>query len=153
MSNTYTQIHIQVVFAVKNRQALIGNKWEQELYKYITGIIKNNGHKLLQINGMQDHIHILIGLRPNQALADLIKQVKQDSSIWINKNSFTNHQFSWQAGYGAFSYAKPEIQQVIKYIQSQEEHHRKKTFIEEYKELLISFDIDFDEIYIFKEVE
>jgi REP-associated tyrosine transposase len=152
MANTYTQIHIQVVFSVQNRQSLIQKDWRNRLYKYITGIIKNNGHKLLQINGTEDHIHILIGLRPNQSLSELIKKVKQDSSLWVNNNRLTNNQFSWQAGYGAFSYAKPDVQNVIRYIQNQEIHHKKKTFIEEYKELLKIFNIDFNEEYIFKSV-
>jgi REP-associated tyrosine transposase len=149
MANTYTQIHIQAVFAVQNRQALIKTEWEEDLYKYITGIVKNNGHKLLQINGMPDHLHLLLGLRPDQSLSDLMKQVKQNSSAWINKNKFANHKFSWQAGYGAFSYAKSDVARVIKYIQEQKSHHEKVTFIEEYTELLEAFDIDFDNQYIF----
>ena len=153
MANTYTQIHIQLVFAVQNRQALIKDSWSSDLYKYITGIIQNNGHKLLQINGTHDHIHILIGLRPIQALSELVKQIKQDSSSWVNKNGISRHRFSWQAGYGAFSYAKSEIPQVIKYIKNQEEHHRKKTFSEEYIDLLTTFEIDFDKQYVFKDVE
>ena len=153
MANTYTQIHIQLVFAVQNRRALIKDNWRSDLYKYITGIIQNNGHKLLQINGTQDHIHILIGLRPIQALSDLVKQIKQDSSSWINKNGISKHRFSWQSGYGAFSYAKSEIPQVIKYIKNQEEHHRKKTFSEEYIDLLTTFEIDFDKQYVFKDIE
>ncbi len=112
MANTYTQIHIQVVFAVQNRQSLIKNEWKDELYKYITGIIQNHNHKLLQINGMPDHIHILFGMRPKQSLSDLMKQVKQDSSKWINSKGFVNGKFSWQAGFGAFSYAKNLIFQM-----------------------------------------
>lgn len=150
MANTYTQIHIQIVFAVQNRQSLIQKEWRQELYKYITGIVQNNNHKMLQINGMPDHIHLLIGLRPSQSLSDLMKQVKGDSSEWINKKGFTRTRFSWQAGYGAFSYAKSQVPNVVRYIQHQEEHHRKKTFTEEYLDFLKAFEIEYDERYIFQ---
>lgn len=152
MANTYTQIHIQTVFAVRNRQCLINKNWEDDLYKYITGIIQNNDHKLLQINGMPDHIHIFFGMRPKQSLSDLMKKVKENSSEWINKKGFLNDRFSWQAGYGGFSYAKSEVPQVIRYIQNQKAHHKKKTFAEEYLDFLKSFDIDYDERYLFKPV-
>ena len=115
MANTYTQIHIQTVFAVKNRQSLISNEWKNELYKYITGIIQNNDHKVLQINGVADHIHIFFGMRPTQSLSDLMKQVKQDSSKWINKHVLVRGKFSWQAGYGAFSYSKSDVPKIIEY--------------------------------------
>jgi len=113
MANTYTQIHIQAVFAVQNRQSIIQNEWKNELHKYITTIIQNDDYKLLQINSMPDHIHTFFGMRPNQSLSDLMKKVKGGSSAWINKNNFTKSQFSWQEGYGAFSYAKSQIPQVI----------------------------------------
>ena len=128
MANTYTQIHIQVVFAVQNRESLIKELWKDDLYKYITGIIQNNNHKVLQINGVADHIHILFGMRPTQSLSDLMKQVKQDSSKWINKQGLVNGKFSWQSGFGAFSYSKSEVPKIIRYIKNQEEHHRKITF-------------------------
>ena len=115
--------------------------------------VQNNGHKMLQINGMPDHVHMLIGIRPVQSLSDLMKQVKQDSSKWINQQGFVNGKFSWQAGYGAFSYSKSQLPQVINYIQNQELHHKKKTFQEEYLEFLDKFDIDYDERYIFKPIE
>ena len=152
MANTYTQIHIQVVFAVKYRQALIGELWKKRLYKYISGIIHNNGHKMLQINGMPDHIHILIGMRPVQALSDLIKLIKQDSSKWINQNGLVNRNFSWQQGYGAFSYSKSQLPVVINYIQNQEEHHKRITFINEYMGMLNAHSIKFDERFIFKSI-
>tara|TARA_R110002073_G_scaffold335881_2_gene529330 strand:- start:1645 stop:2106 length:462 start_codon:yes stop_codon:yes gene_type:complete len=152
MANTYTQIHIQVVFAVQNRQSLIKNEWKDELYKYITGIIQNHNHKLLQINGMPDHIHILFGMRPKQSLSDLMKQVKQDSSKWINSKGFVNGKFSWQAGFGAFSYAKSDISNVIDYIKNQEQHHKSITFQKEYLHLLKEFNIEYDERYILKSV-
>lgn len=152
MANTYTQIHIQTVFAVNNRQCLISSKWEDELFKYITGIIQNYGHKVLQINGTSDHIHILFGMRPNQSLSDLMKNVKQDSSAWINKKGYINGRFSWQAGFGAFSYSKSEVPRVIEYIQNQKQHHKKESFIDEYLRFLKEYEIDFDERYILKSV-
>ena len=152
MANTYTQVHIQVVFAVKNRSSLIHATWEDALFRYITGIIQNHGHRVLQVNGMPDHVHILFGMKPDQALSDLIKQVKQDSSKWINQQGYVQGKFSWQAGYGAFSYSKSQIPRVVRYIQNQKEHHKKKTFREEYLEFLKAFEIDFNEGYIFNEV-
>jgi REP element-mobilizing transposase RayT len=152
MANTYTQIHIQVVFAVQNRQSLIKNEWKDELYKYITGIVQNNNHKVLQINGMHDHIHILFGMRPTQSLSDLMKQVKQDSSKWINTKEFVNGEFLWQSGFGAFSYSKSELPNVINYIKNQELHHKSKSFQEEYLQFLKEFHIEFDERYIFKPI-
>ena len=152
MANTYTQVHIQVVFAVKNRSSLIHATWEDALFRYITGIIQNHGHRVLQVNGMPDHVHILFGMKPDQALSDLIKQVKQDSSKWINQQGYVQGRFSWQAGYGAFSYSKSQIPRVVRYIQNQKEHHKKKTFREEYLEFLKAFEIDFNEGYIFKDV-
>jgi len=131
MANTYTQIHIQAVFTVQNRECIIGKQWKEELYKYITGIIQNHNHKLLIINGMPDHIHVLFGMRPSQSLSDLLQDIKGDSSEWVNNRKFLRSKFSWQEGYGAFSYGKSQIQQVIQYIQKQEEHHKKKTFIED----------------------
>jgi putative transposase len=152
MANTYTQIHIHFVFAVKFRHGIIQSKWKEDLYKYIAGIIQNNNHKLLAINGMPDHIHILIGLRPAQSISDLMKEVKQSSSKWINDNKLTDGHFEWQEGYGAFSYGKSQISQVINYIQNQELHHKKKTFKEEYLDFLEKFEIDYDEKFIFKEL-
>lgn len=152
MANTYTQIHIHFVFAVKFRDGIIQSKWKEDLYKYMTGIIQNNNHKLLAINGMPDHIHILIGLRPAQSISDLMKEVKQSSSKWINQNKLTNGHFEWQEGYGAFSYSKSQINQVINYIQNQELHHKKKTFKEEYLDFLVKFEVEYEEKFIFKEL-
>ncbi|WP_341227657.1 IS200/IS605 family transposase [uncultured Arcticibacterium sp.] len=153
MPNTYTQIHIQAVFSVQNRTCLIDNSWREKLYKYITGIIQANGHKLLAINGMPDHIHILFGMRPTQSLSDLMQDVKGDSSLGINQNGFVKSRFSWQEGYGAFSYSKSDVSKVISYIENQEEHHKKKIFRQEYKEFLDPFNVDYDDRYIFKRVE
>ncbi len=151
MANTYTQIHIQFVFAVKHRDGLIHASFKDELYQYISGIIKNNNHKLLAINGMPDHVHVLVGMRPTQSVSDLLQDIKGSSSKWINDKKFLRVRFEWQEGYGAFSYAKSEVNSVIRYIQNQEEHHRTKSFKEEYLMLLKDFDVEFDERYIFKE--
>ena len=149
MPNTYTQIHIHFVFAVKHRYGLIQKSWKDELYKYITGIIQANHHKLIIINGMPDHVHIVVGLRPNQSISDLMKEVKQHSSKWINNKGFIKGKFEWQEGYGAFSYSKSHLRNIINYVTNQEIHHQKLTFIEEYKDMLQKFDIEFDEQYIF----
>ena len=152
MSNTFTQIHIHTVFAVQNRLSLISKSWEDRLYKYITGILQNQNHKLITINGMPDHIHILFGMRPTQSLSNLMQDIKGDSSRWINKNQLVKGKFAWQEGYGAFSYSKSQLSSVANYIENQEEHHKKKTFIEEYKRILDDFNIEYDEKYIFKPV-
>ena len=149
MANTYTQIHIHLVFAVKNRRALISPLWEDELYKYITGIVKNNKHKLLAINGMPDHVHILIGLRPYQSISELIKKVKQCSSAWISTKGFLQDRFSWQAGYGAFSCSSSEIRKVINYIKNQKSHHKSKTFEQEYIIFLDKYDVEYNEKHVF----
>jgi putative transposase len=153
MANTYTQIHIQAVFAVQNRDCIIQNGWKDELYKYITGIGQNNKHKMLAINGMPDHVHILFGFRPSQSLSDLMQDIKGSSSKWINEKRFIKGKFSWQEGYGAFSYSKSDLPKVIQYIRNQEEHHKKKSFIEEYKDLLKEFEIDYEERFVFKPVD
>lgn len=153
MANTYSQIHIQVVFAVKNRASLIRPEWKNDLYKYITGIIQNRGHKLLAINGVADHIHIFFGLRPFQSLSDLMKETKTGSMNWINESGFTKSKFLWQNGYGAFSYSMSHVPHVIKYIQNQEEHHKKKTFLKEYTEMLEKFQVPFEERYLFKPLD
>ena len=153
MANTYTQIHIQAVFAVQNRDCVIHKKWKDELYKYISGIIKNQNHKLLAINGMPDHIHVVFGMRPIQSLSDLLQDIKGSSSKWINDKGYVKGKFSWQEGYGAFSYSKSQLSRVITYIENQEQHHKEITFIEEYKEFLKQFEIEYDEKYIFKPVD
>ena len=152
MANTYTQIHIHVIIAVQNRESLIKDEWQEELYKYLTGIVQGCGHKMIQVNGMPDHVHLFFGMRPNQSLAELMRILKGDSSKWINKMRFSGYRFAWQSGYGAFSYAKSQIPKVAGYIQNQKEHHRKKTFTEEYTEFLVAFGVDFDERYILRSV-
>ncbi len=153
MANTYTQIHIQAVFSVQNWDCVIKRQWRDELYKYLTGIIQNNGHKVLAINGMPDHIHAFFGMKPNQSLSDLLQDIKGDSSKWINQRGFIKSHFSWQEGYGAFSYSKSHVDNVINYIKNQENHHKKQNFIEEYRDFLKKFEIDFNDSYIFKPIK
>lgn len=152
MANTYTQIHLQFVFAVKYRNGLIHSSFKQELYQYISGIIKANNHKLLAINGMPDHLHILVGMRPSQSVSDLMQDIKANSSKWINEKKFLKVKFEWQEGYGAFSYSKSHVQNVIHYIQNQEEKHKVKSFNEEYLDFLNAFEIDYDERYVYKDL-
>lgn len=153
MANTYTQIHIQAVFAVKYRAGLIASPWKDELYRYMTGIIQHYGHKVLQINGVPDHVHILFGMRPNQALSDLMQHVKQDSSKWIDQKGFVLGKFAWQEGFGAFSYSNRDVPNVIAYIKNQEEHHHRMSFQQEYVKFLKDYEVDHDERYIFKPAE
>lgn len=152
MANTYTQLHIHIIFAVKYREGVVQNSWREELYKYIAGIIQTHNHKLMAINGMPDHIHILIGMRPTQSLSELLQDIKGSSSKWINEKKFVRGKFEWQEGYGAFSYGKSQIKSVIEYIEKQEEHHKKHTFREEYLAFLQKFEVEYDEKYIFKEL-
>ncbi|MFD2908160.1 IS200/IS605 family transposase [Flavobacterium ardleyense] len=151
MANTYTQIHVRFVFAVKYRNGLIHSSFKEELYQYIAGIIKKNNHKLLAINGVEDHIHIFIGMRPTQSISDLLQDIKGSSSKWINEKKFLKVKFEWQEGYGAFSYSKSHVANVIRYIQNQEVHHKKESFKDEYLKFLEAFAIEYDERYIFKE--
>lgn len=152
MANTYSQIHLQFVFAVKHRDSLIRSQWKEELYLYISGIIEKQGHKLLAINGMPDHIHIFVGMRPNQSVSDLLQDIKRNSSLWINQKGFVNGKFEWQEGYGAFSYGKSQVKAVIDYIENQENHHKKISFREEYIDFLQKFEIEYDERYIFQDI-
>ena len=153
MPNTYTQVHIHFVFAVKYRDGVIQSEWKDELNKYITGIVRENGHKMIAINSMKDHVHILIGMRPTQSISSLLQDIKGSSSKWINLKKFVRGVFQWQEGYGAFSYSKSQLTNVIQYIENQEVHHKVKSFKEEYLEFLRKFEIEYDEKYIFKELE
>src|SRR5471030_2029447 len=153
MANSYTQIHIHFVFAVKYRAALISGEWKERLHQYITGIFQQDKHKMLQINSMPDHIHIFIGMRPDQSISSLIQNVKTESSKWIKAKGLCSSPFAWQEGYGAFSYAKSQVPDVVRYIRDQELHHKERTFLDEYRKLLIAFEIEWDERYIFKELE
>jgi putative transposase len=152
MANTYSQLYVQIVFAVKGRQNLISKKWKDEIYKYITGIITNQKQKLIAINGMPDHIHILVGIKPNIPLSDLVRDIKSSSSKFINEQKWINGKFEWQTGFGAFSYGHSQLTNVIKYIENQEEHHKTKTFKEEYMAFLKLFNIDFRNEYLFEDV-
>ena len=153
MANTFSQIYIQTVFAVSNRQSLIKPGFKEDLFKYISGIVRNQGQKLISINGMPDHVHILIGLRPAMALADLVQEIKADSSNFVNKEKLVHGRFSWQEGYGAFSYGHSQLDTIIRYIQNQEKHHSRRSFRDEYLTLLRKFDIAFKEKYVFEFIE
>ena len=150
MANTYTQIYIHVVFAVQERACLMRREWREELFKYIGGILNNQGIKLIAIGGVEDHIHILIGLNPNIALSDLVRVVKANSSKYINEKGFVRGKFHWQEGFGAFSYSRSQIDTVAKYVLSQEEHHANKSFKAEYVDILNRFGVEYDERYLFK---
>jgi len=152
MANTYSQLYIQIVFAVKGRQNLISENKKDEIYKYITGIITNKKQKLIAINGMPDHIHILVGIKPDISLSDLVRDIKSSSSKFINEQKWINGKFEWQTGFGAFSYGHSQLTNVIKYIENQEEHHKTRTFIQEYKAFLKLFNIDFKNEYVFNEI-
>lgn len=151
MANTYTQLYFHIVFAVKGRNNFISEQWKDELYKYISGIIANKDQKLMIVNGMPNHIHLLIGTKPNCNLSDLIRDIKANSSKWINEKKFTNFHFEWQTGFGAFTVSQSGVPKAIEYIKNQEEHHRKKTFKEEYVEFLKAYQIDFKDEYLFDE--
>lgn len=150
MSNTFSQIYIQVVFAVQNRKAQIKPTWENELYKYITGIVQNKGQKMLAINGTSNHIHFLIGMKPSCCLSDLVREVKKSSNSFIKENHFTPANFNWQEGFGAFSYSQSHLTTVINYIENQKIHHKKKTFKDEYIAMLKAFEIEFNEEFTFE---
>jgi REP element-mobilizing transposase RayT len=149
MANTYSQIYIQVVFAVKNRNNMILPSWEEELYKYITGIVQNKGQKMLAINGMPDHIHIFFGMKPDCCISDLVREIKKSSTDFIKEHRFTTLKFQWQNGFGAFSYSKSSIDNVVRYVLNQKSHHQKKTFREEYIDFLEKFEIDYNDAYLF----
>ena len=153
MANTFTQLYTQIVIVVQGRHCLIPGSRKENLYKYITAIIQNKKHKLIVIGGISNHIHILIGLNPVEALSDLVKEVKRCSTNFINEQKWLIGKFSWQEGYGAFSYSRSQLDRVINYINNQEEHHKKKTFREEYIKLLKKFEVEYDEKFIFEDVQ
>ena len=153
MAGTYSNIYIQIVFAVKGRQSLISPLWEDQLYKYITGIIQNKGQKMLSINGIPNHIHILIGMKPSCCLSDLVREVKKSSTEFINENRFTRNKFYWQEGYGAFSYSHSAFGNVITYINNQKEHHKITSFRDEYLDFLEKAEIEFKHEYLFDWLE
>ena len=153
MANTYTQIYVQIVFAVQNRKSLISEKYRNDLEKYISGIISNNSSKLLAIYCNPDHTHILIGLNPKISISDISRDIKSSSSKWINENNWISSKFSWQNGYGAFTYSKSQIDGVVKYILNQPEHHKKTSFKDEYLRILQQLDIKYDSQYLFNWIE
>lgn len=149
MANTYTKIYLQLVFSPLKRVNTIPVKHKDELHKYMTGIIQNRKHKLLAINNLKDHIHIFIGYNPAQPLPELLRDIKSNSSKFINEKRWLPCRFQWQEGYGSFSYCHSDIDNVIKYINNQEEHHKKNTFKDEYLDFLKKFDIDFKNEFLF----
>ena len=153
MANTYSQIYIQVVFAVQGRRSLIPTQHKEELQRYITGIINRQEQKLLAIHCMPDHTHLLIGLKPSQALSDLVRDIKTGSAAFVNEKRWVVGKFPWQEGFGAFSYAHSQLDAVIRYIREQESHHAGKSFREEYLEFLEKFQVSYDERYIFKPLD
>lgn len=150
MANTFSQIYIQIVFAVKGRFNTIPKIYKEEIHKYITGIVRNKKQKLLAINCMPDHVHIFIGQTPDIKISDLVRDIKSNSTLFINNKSFLKNKFSWQHGFGAFSYSHSHIDKVVKYILNQEEHHKKRSFQQEYLEILKKFNVEYDPKYIFE---
>ena len=150
MADTYTQLYIQLVFSVQGRKSLIPKQYKEDVHKYITGIVQNRRHKLIAINAMRDHIHIFIGLHPSQSIPDLVNNIKTGSTKKIKEQSWSSKEFSWQNGYGAFSYSRSHIDNVVKYIDNQEQHHKKRTFRAEYLDFLKKFDIEYKDEYLFE---
>jgi putative transposase len=150
MPGTYSQLYIQIVFAVKGRQNLIEKEWRDELHKYISGIITGKGQKSIIVNGVADHIHCFVGLKPSMSISDLVRDIKNNSSKYVNENGWVKGKFSWQEGFGSFSYSHSHIDNVYRYILNQEQHHKKKSFKEEYLEFLEKFRIEYNEKYLFE---
>ena len=152
MANTYHQIYLQTVYAVKYRQAVLDKTWRSKVQGVIGNLINETGCKTIIVNGVEDHMHCFLGLRPVVAVSELMKTVKAKSSKYINDHKMTKERFEWQEGYGVFSYRQRDVDQIYKYIQNQEEHHQKHSFREEYQDLLKEFEIGYEEQYIFKEL-
>lgn len=152
MASTLSQVQVHTVFTVQSKKCLIQPSWKQDLYRFITAIVERRGHKVLAINGMPDHIHLFISLKPVQSLADLMREVKGESSQWLNEGDFLKSKFAWQEGYGAFSYGRSQVDAVSAYIQGQEKFHENKSFLEEFRTMLELFDIEYDQKYLFKSV-
>lgn len=153
MANTYSQIYIQIVFAVQGRQNLLAKEWRQEVFKYMSGIIKNKGQKPIIVNGVEDHVHAFVGSKPAMALSDLVRDIKNNSSKFINDNNWIKGKFNWQEGYGAFSYSHSQVEDVYNYILNQEQHHTKQTFQDEYMGFLKKFEIEHDVKYLFEWIQ
>lgn len=150
MANTYTPLHIHLIFAVKYRLGLIQSSWKNELHQYMTVLFQEHDHKLLQINSMPDHLHAFIGLRPSEAISSLVQHVKSESTKWVKTKGFTPA-FAWQDGFGGFSHSKSQVPTVIRYIQNQEAHHKRESFLDEFCRILKAFEIEYNEQYLFKE--
>jgi putative transposase len=150
MANTYHQVYIQVVFAVKNRNAVIESEWKSRLLGVIGNLINESGCKTIIVNGVEDHVHCLLGLKPAISISEVMRIVKGRSSKYINDHQLTKHKFEWQEGYGVFSYSQSHVDAVYKYIANQENHHRKQSFKDEYLDFLNNFKIPFDERYVFE---
>jgi putative transposase len=148
MANTFSQVYLHIVFSTKNREPLIKQSWEETLYKYVSGIITNKGHKPLAINGMPDHIHLFIGFKPIMSISDLVREIKKSTSSYINDNKLLNGKFYWQEGYGVFSNSHSQIKEVCTYIQNQKNHHKIISFKEEYLSILKKYEVEYDEKYL-----
>ena len=153
MAGTYSQIYIQIVFAVQGRRNLLHKEWRQEVFKYMAGIIKNKGQKPIIVNGVEDHAHVFVGLKPSKALSDLVRDIKNNSSNFINNQKWIKGRFNWQEGFGAFSYSHSQIDNVYNYILNQEEHHAKQTFKNEYVDFLKKFEVVHDVKYLFEWID
>ncbi len=153
MSGTYSQIYIHIIFAVKGRDNLISKQWCNDLFSYISGIITNKNQKSIIVNGMRDHIHILIGLKPSISISDLVRDIKNNSANFINENHFVKGHFSWQEGYGAFSCSHSHLKRVFDYIKTQEEHHKQNSFQQEYSSLLKKYEIQYNDDYLFEWID
>ena len=149
MSGTFSQIYLQIIFAVKSRQNLLHESWRQEIFKYMAGIIKEKKQKPIIVNGISDHVHLFVGLKPSMCISDLVRDIKSNTTNFINDKKILGNKFSWQEGYGVFSYAHSQINTVYHYVENQEEHHRKKSFREEYIDFLEKFQIEYKEKYLF----
>ena len=149
MAGTFSKIYIQYVFAVKGRQNLLLKPWRADVFKYMSGIIKEKGQKSIIVNGVSDHVHVFVGLKPSMCIADLVRDIKNNSSKFINEQKWLNNRFSWQEGYGAFSYAHSQIETVYQYILNQDAHHKNKTFRSEYLDFLKKFEVEYNEKYLF----
>ena len=152
MANTYHQLYIQIIFAVKYRKAVLNKDWRSEVFATAAKFINDTGCQSLIVNGVEDHVHCFISLKPSVSISELMKAVKAKSSKFINDSGFLSHRFEWQEGYGAFSYSQSQIQNVYRYIENQEEHHKKRTFKEEYLDLLDKFEVEYDERYLFEDL-
>ena len=153
MANTYTQLYIHLVFAVKYRAAALDKSWRHELFQYMIGLFENRGQMVYAIGGMYDHVHVLVSISPKQSISELVQEIKRATTLWIKEKGYVRTRFSWQDGFGAFSYGRSQIDSVVKYIQNQEIHHSKRSFRDEYIAFLENFGIKYDNKYIFKEIE